>query len=125
VAWEASFFPADGRTMAAGVAAVPLCEIPVTAAVVFLPSEKPMEKKMAQTSTKAKKMASMRPVPSVISVSCCAVGILSSVDLYFPAAAGGVDAVASNFCIPEKKSIGTGNTTVVFFSTPISVSVCR
>jgi hypothetical protein len=27
--------------------------------------------------------------------------------------------------MPEKKSIGTGNTTVVFFSTPISVRVCR
>jgi len=43
--------------------------------VVLLPSEKPIEKKKAQTRTKVKKMASMRPVPSVISVSCCAVDI--------------------------------------------------
>lgn len=32
---------------------------------------------------------------------------------------------ANNFWIPEKKSTGTGNTTVVFFSTPISVKVCK
>src|SRR5579871_202100 len=31
----------------------------------------------------------------------------------------------SSFWMPEKKSTGTGNTTVVFFSTPISVRVCR
>ena len=93
--------------------------------VVLLPSEKPIEKKKAQTKTKPKKMASMRPVPRVISVSFCAVAMGSRVDLYFPAAAAGVGAPASNFCRPEKKSIGTGNTTVVFFSTPISVSVCR
>ncbi len=50
-----------------------LGQLPADARVVFLPSEKPMAKKKAQTSTKVKKMASMRPVPSVISVSCCAV----------------------------------------------------
>ena len=54
---------------------------PATALEVFLPSEKPMAKKKAQTSTNAKKSASMRPVPSVISVSCCAVGMGSSIDL--------------------------------------------
>ena len=43
--------------------------------VVLLPSEKPIEKKKAQIRTKVKKMASMRPVPRVISVSCCAVDI--------------------------------------------------
>jgi hypothetical protein len=48
---------------------------------VLRPSEKPIAKKKAQTRTKAKKMASMRPVPIVISVSCGAVGIGSSVDL--------------------------------------------
>src|ERR1019366_2696723 len=48
-----------------------------------------------------------------------------SATCYFPAGAPGVGTPASNFCKPEKKSIGTGNTTVVFFSTPISVSVCR
>jgi hypothetical protein len=51
------------------------------ARVVFLPSEKPMAKKKAQTSTNPKKMASMRPVPSVISVSCCAVDMGIMVDL--------------------------------------------
>ena len=58
--------------------------------VVLLPKEKPVAKKKAQTKTKPKKMASMRPVPSVISVSCCAVGMESGDDLYFPAGAGGV-----------------------------------
>jgi hypothetical protein len=29
------------------------------------------------------------------------------------------------FCNPEKKSTGTGKITVVFFSTPISVKVCK
>ena len=113
--------------MAAGAAVGVPGKLSAPAIAVLLPSEKPMEKKNAQTSTKAKKIANMRPVPMVISVSCCAVGMLSSVDLYFSAAALGaaVDAFASNFCMPEKKSIGTGNTTVVFFSTPISVSVCR
>src|SRR6185312_12807116 len=38
---------------------------------------------------------------------------------------GGAVSFPSNFCIPEKKSTGTGKTTVVFFSTPISVSVCK
>ena len=93
--------------------------------LVLRPKENPMAKKKAQTRTNAKKMASMRPVPSVISVSCCAVGMGSCVDLYFPAGTPGAGTPASNFCMPEKKSIGTGNTTVVFFSTPISVSVCR
>ncbi len=92
---------------------------------VLLPSEKPIAKKKAQTRTRVKKSASMRPVPSVISVSCCAVAMFSSVDLYFPVGAPGAGTLASNFCMPEKKSMGTGKTTVVFFSTPISVSVCR
>ena len=102
-----------------------ISELPTLAMVVLRPSEKPIAKKKAQTRTKLKKMASMRPVPRMISVSCCAVGIVTSVDLYFPAGAPGVGTPASNFCMPEKKSMGTGNTTVVFFSTPISVSVCR
>ena len=55
--------------------------MPVPAMAVLLPSEKPIAKKKAQTRTKVKKMASMRPVPSVISVSCCAVGIEISIDL--------------------------------------------
>jgi hypothetical protein len=49
--------------------------------VVLLPSEKPIEKKKAQIRTKVKKMASMRPVPRVISVSCCAVDMGRTVDL--------------------------------------------
>jgi len=111
--------------MVAGAALGATSRLPAPAMLVFRPSEKPMAKKTAQIRTKVKKMASMRPVPSVISVSCCAVGIVIGVDLYFPADAAGVGTFASNFCMPEKKSIGTGNTTVVFFSTPISVSVCR
>ena len=113
--------------MAAGEPAGADGRMPAPAMAVLLPSEKPMAKKKAQTSTKVKKMASMRPVPMVISVSCCSVDMSSRVVFYFPAGALGaaVDAVASSFCMPEKKSIGTGKTTVVFFSTPISVSVCR
>jgi len=112
----------EDRTMVAGVP-VGLSNPPATAIEVFLPSEKPMAKKKAQTSTNAKKRTSMRPVPSVISVSCCAVGMGTGIDLYF--AAGGLGTLASHFCMPEKKSTGTGNTTVVFFSTPISVNVCK
>jgi len=93
---------------------------PALALAVFRPSEKPIAKKKAHTSTKAKKSTSMRPVPRVISVSCCAVGMETKVNLYLSAGAG---TLASHFCMPEKKSTGTGNTTVVFFSTPISVSV--
>ena len=72
--------------MAAGAAVGALSKRPTPAMVVLLPSEKPIAKKKAQTKTKAKKMASMRPVPRVISVSCCAVDIVTSVDLDQPAA---------------------------------------
>jgi hypothetical protein len=126
VAGGASVFAAEGRTIAAGDPAGATAKLPAPAMAVLLPSEKPMAKKNAQTSTKTKKMASMRPVPIVISVSCCAVDMGTSLARYFPAAgAPGAGTAASSFCMPEKKSIGTGNTTVVFFSTPISVSVCR
>jgi hypothetical protein len=82
VAWVvAPFFAAEGRTMVAGVAVGALSELPAPAMAVLLPSEKPIEKKKAHTRTKLKKMASMRPVPSVISVSCSAVGMGNSVDL--------------------------------------------
>jgi hypothetical protein len=43
----------------------------------------------------------------------------------FAAAGGSPSCLANNFGILEKKSTGTGKTTVVFFSTPISVKVCR
>ena len=76
-------------------------EMPAPRAAVFLPKEKPMAKKNAQTNTKAKKIPSMRPVPSVISVSCCAVGIVTSFRLYFPAGAAGAGMFASNFWMPE------------------------
>jgi hypothetical protein len=72
VDWEASFFTAEGRTMVVGVPTVAFRKMPVPAIAVLLPSEKPIAKKKAQTSTNAKKMASIRPVPRVISVSCCA-----------------------------------------------------
>ena len=72
---------ADGRTTVAGTPVGALCKMPVPAMAVLLPSEKPIAKKKAQTRTKVKKMASMRPVPSVISVSCCALAMLSSVNL--------------------------------------------
>jgi hypothetical protein len=52
-----------------------LCKVLPTAAEVRRPKEKPIEKKKAQTSTRAKKIASMRPVPRVISVSFCVLGI--------------------------------------------------
>jgi hypothetical protein len=67
--------------MVAGAAVGALSKLLAIAAVVLLPSEKPIAKKKAQTRTKAKKRASMRPVPRVISVSCCAVDMGSSVDL--------------------------------------------
>ena len=68
-----------GRTMVVGVVAEFVSRL--AGDVVFLPNEKPIAKKNAQTNTRVKKMASMRPVPNVISVSCCAVGIRSSDDL--------------------------------------------
>jgi hypothetical protein len=46
---------------------------PAATTLVFLPSENPIAKKNAQTRTNEKKIASIRPVPRVISVSCCAV----------------------------------------------------
>ena len=118
---------AAGAVEEAGIEAIPTAED-------FLPSENPMAKKTAHTSTIPKKSASMRPVPSVISVSFSVALILPIVQAIAcsyrrsqePVA--GVLAAAwppSSFCMPEKKSTGTGNTTVVFFSTPISVSVCR
>jgi len=68
--------------MVEGVPVIPLDELSATALAVLLPSEKPMAKKNAHTRTKAKKMASMRPVSRVISVSCCcAVGIGIRIDL--------------------------------------------
>ena len=67
--------------MVAGTAVGALSKLPAPAMLVFRPSENPMAKKTAQTRTNAKKMASMRPVPRVISVSCCAVGIESCIDL--------------------------------------------
>jgi hypothetical protein len=69
----ASALAGDGRTTVAGTPAEVPGQLAAETRVVFLPSEKPMAKKKAQTSTKAKKITNMRPVPSVISVSCCAV----------------------------------------------------
>jgi hypothetical protein len=46
-------------------------------------------------------MASMRPVPSVISVSCSAVAIKKLTALYFAGAAAGAFPPASKFCNPE------------------------
>src|SRR5208283_3600281 len=74
----ASFFAADGRTMAAGIPARSLSELTVPARAVLRPSEKPMEKKKAQTSTNTRKITSIRPVPRVISVSCCDLAMESS-----------------------------------------------
>src|SRR5271165_6158040 len=62
----------EGRTTVAGAPVRTLGKLPTPALAVLLPSEKPMAKKQAQTRTNAKKTDSMRPVPSVISVSCCA-----------------------------------------------------
>ena len=67
--------------MVAGVVAGALSKLPAPVIAVLRPSENPMAKKTAQTRTNAKKMASIRPVPRVISVSCCAVGMKSLIDL--------------------------------------------
>src|SRR5208282_4900657 len=99
----------------------------------LLPSEKPRPKKTAQSATSPKKRASILPVPRVISVSCdVAVVICTSswlpmeaAQLFAAAGAAPASGLANNFGILEKKSTGTGKTTVVFFSTPISVKVCR
>ena len=98
------------------------------------PTEYPRPKKVAQRITSPKNRASILPVPRVISVSseysvrgsragAAITGVIKSsrVPIYF----GGAISFPNSFCIPEKKSTGTGKTTVVFFSTPISVSVCR
>jgi hypothetical protein len=100
----------------------------------LLPSENPMPKKTAQSATSPKNRASILPVPNVISVSCdVAVVICTSsfllpmetAQLFAAAGAASPSGFANSFCMPEKKSTGTGKTTVVFFSTPISVNVCR
>ena len=98
------------------------------------PMEYPRPKKVAQRMTSPKNKASILPIPRVISVSseysvrgsragAAITGVIKSsrVAIYFC----GAISFPNNFCIPEKKSTGTGKTTVVFFSTPISVSVCR
>src|SRR5947207_8004383 len=98
------------------------------------PMEYPMPKKVAHKTTSAKNRASILPVPRVISVSseysvrgsragAAITGVIKSsrVQIYF----GGAVSFPNNFCMPEKKPTGTGKTTVVFFSTPISVKVCR
>lgn len=61
--------------MAEGETVEVLSRLPVPDPAVFRPSEKPTAKKKAQISTKPKKIASIRPVPSVISVSCSIVGM--------------------------------------------------
>src|SRR5580704_8180648 len=50
---------------------------------------------------------------------------MDAAQLFAGADAASPSGLANSFCIPEKKSTGTGKTTVVFFSTPISVRVCR
>ena len=102
--------------------------------VELWPIEYPKPKKVAHKITSPKNRASILPVPSVISVSseysvrgsragAAITGVIKS--SRFPIYFGGAISFPKNFCIPEKKSTGTGKTTVVFFSTPISVSVCR
>src|ERR1017187_767037 len=100
------------------------------------PSEYPSAKNSAQIPTRPKNRTNSLPVPRVISVSCeeaivqlqaifgarnCSPPSSSAV---FAGAAAPFP-LPSNFCSPEKKSTGTGKITVVFFSTPISVRVCR
>ena len=98
----------------------------------LLPRENPIPKKTAQSATSPKNRASILPVPSVISVSSssrCHFYLVVVFD-------GGCSALRSGSArlhrvlritseCSEKKSTGTGKTTVVFFSTPISVKVCR
>src|ERR1700733_7035434 len=100
----------------------------------LLPRENPMPKKTAHSATSPKNNASILPVPSVISVSSDVAVAISTSSWWVPVeaaqlfvAAGNAppSCLANNFGILEKKSTGTGNTTVVFFSTPISVNVCR
>src|SRR6202521_2011666 len=122
---------AEGRRLAlvVGVAAGKSGDMILTE---LLPRENPMPKKTAQSATSPKNRASILPVPSVISVSSdVAVAICTSSSLPMDAqlfAAPGESppsGLANNFGMLEKKSTGTGKTTVVFFSTPISVKVWR
>jgi len=86
------------------------------------PSEKPSPKKIAHTTTKPKNRPSSRPVPRVISVSCDS-AIPYAPDLVLLSTA--FTCAVSRFWMPCMISIGMGNTMVVFFSAPISVSVCK
>ncbi len=104
------------------------------------PRAYPMPKKRAQTSTSAKKMLRMTPMLSVISRSrswpctrCSSGG--SCVMKSSSRSCGPAFIVAYSFAaglMPSMvlfsrviSSMGNGNTMVVFFSTPMSVSVCR
>ena len=101
----------------------------------FRPSEYPTAKNSAQTPTRPKNRTNSLPVPSVISVSC--VVAIVQLQANFGARIArlltsyGVfdfadpSPLPNSFCSPEKKSTGTGKITVVFFSTPISVRVCK
>ena len=139
-------FAADGRTPL-GVATNSGADL-----TEFFPMVKPMPKNKAHKITSPKNSMSILPVPNVISVSVSGstsvalAGLIGSMflsetsrpswfnsnhectkdtrdcKLYFAAEGS---PFASNFWSPEKKSTGTGKTTVVFFSTPISVKVCR
>ena len=97
------------------------------------PKRKPRPKKRPHSATRPKKRASILPVPSVISVSC---EPILSPEGVSPSRTEKVAPIRllpelppsplpSIFCRPEKKSTGTGKMTVVFFSTPISVRVCK
>src|SRR3979490_1654494 len=123
---------AEGRRLALVVVGVAAGKSEDMILTELLPNEKPMPKKTAQTATSPKNRASILPVPSVISVSCDVAVVICTSSFLLPmeaaqlfAGAASPSGFANIFCMPEKKSTGTGNTTVVFFSTPISVKVCR
>ena len=137
VAWRrewlgALLFAAAG----AGVAGTAVADVSATVCLAELrPSEKPTASEMPHRITSPKKSVSNFPMPSVISVSLVTAAIVSCSCViitpnYAPvlgsaSVAGGVDfgAGAINFWMPASRSMGTGKMTVVFFSTPISVSV--
>src|ERR1700730_268946 len=118
-----AFLIAGGRTPAVGV------EVEAESSgdailTEVLPNENPIPKKTAQIATSPKNRASILPVPSVISVSCD-VAVVMCVprrcyrrwrpQLFAGAGAASPSGFANIFCMPEKKSTGTGKTTVVFF----------